>query len=368
MNATQRVSRSRGARFASRCAIGLAILLVVFALVLVADISVLDEPFLAEGPPRIDGYFVLRSLLVLALAFFVVSDVYRSRDAGSKFETGWHASPAGTVAGCIVIVLSFAAATLLVVNPRLYDLLALEDSVVEWTSAAALFFGAALLLVLALVLAFRGKGQRNGLMLTLLLAGILFLIGMEEVSWLQRVADVPTPAWYSELNWQNEINLHNVYTSETENAYYMGAFMFLVAFPFIVDAAPRWQLLERVEVFVPNRFIVVMGAISAFAWGMWNIAWIQFGTFASVFILICYARAADRHARHAERTMFVMAALVLLAVQVVLLSRGATQVRAWSDTEYREMFIAIALAAMSVQVTWRLLFAHKRPGGAAGRT
>src|SRR5690606_27651640 len=66
-------------------------------------------------------------------------------------------------------------------------------------------------------------------------AAILILIGLEEVSWFQRLADVPTPDWLVDLNHQHELNLHNVATGESENLFYMGAFALCVLGRFSSD-------------------------------------------------------------------------------------------------------------------------------------
>jgi hypothetical protein len=92
-----------------------------------------------------------------------------------------------------------------------------------------------------------------------------------------------------------------------------------------------------------------------FAFDMWNYVWMQFATFATIFIMIAYARAATRR-RPLERVIFTAAAIVVVLVQVIVLARGSAQVRSWDDTEFREMFIAFGMLAYAFEtsaVLWR---------------
>jgi hypothetical protein len=44
----------------------------------------------------------------------------------------------------------------------------------------------------------------------------------------------------------------------------------------------------------------------------------------------------------------------LIAIQIVMFAVGSTLVRPWEDTEFREMFIAVAFAVYSIETAARL--------------
>ena len=291
--------------FGARCVLLFLGVALAFAVVASVDALFFDELLLAERPPQGGLYFALRTALACMMALLVVGDIYRNRSEASAFETVRRGSVSGVLAASIVVILALASAALLRLDPVQFSQLAVEDSVFEWASAAALFGGSLLLLATVIKLARQPHGHRRGIFPALLLSGLLFLIAMEEISWFQRVFDLHTPPWLMEINHQDEMNLHNIVTDQVENAYYFGAFIFLVLLPFIADAAPRWRLVERFGDFVPGRFVVVVGAMAtAFCYAMWNILWIQFSVFASVFILIAYAAAAVRGPTQRSRNVY----------------------------------------------------------------
>ncbi len=83
-----------------------------------------------------------------------------------------------------------------------------EDSFVENTQFAAYFLA-------SLVAFFAGAGcLKQGRLLNgfslLVFAALLMFIGMEEISWGQRLFSVNTPEWLRQRNIQEEINIHNL--------------------------------------------------------------------------------------------------------------------------------------------------------------
>jgi hypothetical protein len=78
----------------------------------------------------------------------------------------------------------------------------------------------------------------------------LFVIGMEEISWGQRLFGFATPERLAEANWQAEFNFHNVQTDLSETVYYFGAGIFLIVLPLLRDLVPvsvashRWLTLR----------------------------------------------------------------------------------------------------------------------------
>ena len=60
-----------------------------------------------------------------------------------------------------------------------------------------------------------------------LFAVLLFFYSMEEISWGQRIFDWETPKALSEVNYQNEINVHNIYINPSIGIIYYIFFLFV---------------------------------------------------------------------------------------------------------------------------------------------
>jgi hypothetical protein len=98
------------------------------------------------------------------------------------------------------------AATLL--HRPLFTFLVKEDGPIEWTQFAAFLTASLLFGMAALTLARRG--DYLGAVLVGLGALTVFGIAGEEISWGQRILGLETPETLTEINHQNEINLHNI--------------------------------------------------------------------------------------------------------------------------------------------------------------
>lgn len=110
------------------------------------------------------------------------------------------------VVGLITVAVLYGALALPV---RVSDALIKEDGVIETIGAMALFVTAAVFAVLAR----RGRAERRPALAVIVLAGlavVFFVGGGEEISWGQRVFDIATPDSLSEINRQQETNLHNI--------------------------------------------------------------------------------------------------------------------------------------------------------------
>ncbi|MEE8311226.1 MAG: hypothetical protein V3R77_03140 [Candidatus Binatia bacterium] len=86
-----------------------------------------------------------------------------------------------------------------------------EDEVLEWATYWA-FIGASLAFAVAAV-----RQRRAGVPLPWFLAGVslfCFVVGMEEISWAQRVFSYRPPVYFLEKNFQQEFNIHNVMSTD----------------------------------------------------------------------------------------------------------------------------------------------------------
>lgn len=111
--------------------------------------------------------------------------------------------------GLLIVCASFC---ILALPDRTVDSLVREDDVVEWSGAIGLFVGTILLLA-AFRIARRDRPAwmtPGGVWMLLASAGVLFLMGGEEISWGQRLFGWGTPGALSSANKQDETNLHNL--------------------------------------------------------------------------------------------------------------------------------------------------------------
>lgn len=124
-----------------------------------------------------------------------------------------------------------------------------EGWLVERLTFVLLALGA----VVALGLGWRRRRDTLTGLFFLGMAAALFVGAGEEVSWGQRALDIETPEWLSEINSQDEINLHNTLELltdfSTNKALELGAFAFGVVGPL---AARRGRVPLPALVLVPG--------------------------------------------------------------------------------------------------------------------
>jgi hypothetical protein len=269
---------------------------------------------------------------------------------------------AGGAAAMAVLAVAVACVLLLYADSARFAAGALEDSPVEWISALLLLGGSALLARLYLVRRAAGQVALPALLLCL----AFFTIGMEEISWLQRVIGFATPQEIALANMQEEFNLHNVHTDLSENLYYVGAFAFLILLPFLRDALPALRgTFAWVLDYLPSRWVAAAAApLSIFNYGMWNVIPMQMTMMLTVFVTIAYALAASARGARAEAAIFATISVALVAGQAAVLAAGHTLPNIWDPSEYKELFIALGLFAAAADLALR---ARSRRRNAAGK-
>jgi hypothetical protein len=322
-----------------------------------ADVLLLDVPVLAERMPEWSATHMLRTLMAfLASALLVVGLAMLPSATGPSSwsrwgEVIWTKPGAGgrplwrATVQELIVWLAYAQAGAFVLlflwRPRAFYTLSREGRPVE-TLSALLAFAAAAAFAYAAARLLRGGQYRTHGICALALAATSFLIGMEEVSWFQRVLDLETPA-VLDANQQGELNLHNLATDKIELAYYGATFLLLALLPF---AAPRIPALHRrLGPLTPGPMVAVVAAAStAFTVDQWNIVFLQVALFVSVGITVVLTW-------HPGRALVSKAIPpVLLAFQAVFLTGADRFVRDWDVTEYREYLIPLALLVYAAEV------------------
>lgn len=83
-----------------------------------------------------------------------------------------------------------------------------EDSIVEYLTAIFYFLSCLISYIIS-VRFYKNKLKLYSLPYVIL-AGCFFFIGMEEISWGQRLLGIKTPEFFTKYNYQGEMNLHNI--------------------------------------------------------------------------------------------------------------------------------------------------------------
>jgi len=143
-----------------------------------------------------------------------------------------------------------------------------EDGLLE-NGTALLFLAAGLQVGIR---AWFAKGRRNSWYI--LIAILLLLIGMEEISWGQRIIGWTTPQWLAGVNQQGETNLHNLVSNRYLNQ------IFSLLFGYLLIAGLRKNLLNKpalaqVAQTMPGEEYAIMGLIFV---GLFAISFRPLGT------------------------------------------------------------------------------------------
>jgi hypothetical protein len=254
--------------------------------------------------------------------------------------------------GYIVAALAAAATALLVWSPNLFHWFAREDNILEWLAPLFVLTGAWFFFSAGLRHA-RQRPEGFGpilirVLVPLSFAGLYFLIGMEEVSWGQRIFGFETPEGIAERNWQSEFNLHNIHTDIAEFVFYLGTGVFLIVLPLAHPSLRRWRPVKFFADFVPNRSVAALSApMVFFSYGHWNLVPIQMLTFVTLLAMIIFAIGASRRGWVGESRLFAALALLIAVGQILVLIFGSQMIDVPDATEFREFFIPLGLFAFA---------------------
>lgn len=355
------INRVRDDGHAARPAItGLAGAAAVVA-VLIIDAFVISRPAFAENAPMFGPWRLLRIVLLAAASALGVWAVLERRSPGAVRRVRLRA-PFDRLAVLAAAAGGVGAVSLLVVAPSYFTKFANEDRPAEWASFLLLMVAAGVILWVVRNLA-ATHGRSWSLVLPLGLAAGLFVTGMEEVSWFQRVLSVETPEGL-EGNIQGELNVHNFATAAFENAYYFGAFVALMVAPFVVHAL-RVRVSEPLAVFLPAPIVALASAPAfGFNYDMWGITLSQLSFYGSLLIVWYFARALEPD----QRWLAWVALGATITVQLVMLTLGDRSERIFDATEYKETFIPFGFAVYAVDVWRRVSGRRESPASVAGDT
>lgn len=314
-------------------------------------------PMLADRPPSASPGFVLRNLCLAVSASAVVAGVarWRPRRATGLARVDLVSRPLSTVVAGVSATVAAAVLGVLVASRPGFSLLAMEDGVVEGLTAVLLLAPVPLLAVRAVV-AVRRRAMLAAVLLAVTALGFLVL-GMEEISWGQRILGFGTPAGLAESNTQGEANLHNIATDKLEILFYAGTAVGCAGLALVrqrlsaIGRRAAGALLPSVPV------LLVFAPAAALNYDVWNVGPVQFAFWLTCAALARMASPDDMGLLHRrDRLLTTTVLAVCVGLQLALLATGGEMLRQWDATEYRELFTAAALAAYA----WSL---HPRTTG-----
>jgi hypothetical protein len=101
---------------------------------------------------------------------------------------------------------------------------------------------------------------------------------------------------------------------------------------------------------------------------MWNIFWMQAAFYFGLAALLISSLDLRRSGSQTDFILFLAAFFILLAAQIINLSFGSNLIRAWEDTELKELIIAAGLFLYALEISLkmrepRLSWARRSHGG-----
>lgn len=301
------------------------------------------------------GVYPARSFFLALASLLFVAAIWPLGGGGPATVTEGAAGAAGgwrqlrllVLWAVVGIALLFLA--IFLERPKLFGEMSLDDGPVETASAVMLFAASAILATGAFKTLHSVRGPNRLLRLGCgAMALFLFFVGMEEISWGQRLFGFATPRGFA-ANDQAEFNLHNFNTSFLNACYYSLGFVFFILLPFLKDRLEGLAKVEVLAFFIPSRFVLFASAIGvAYAWARWSELVFQMSFFLTFFILAAYTW----HFRMTDST-FVLPAVFLTftLTQVAIILYGENLTYHWEVNEYREFFIPLSFLIYAIEMS-----------------
>jgi len=292
---------------------------------------------------------IVKMLLAASLAYMLVFWNYSATEHYGLFRRGVQ---------IFVFLAALGSLLVIMLSPSLANILVREDNYLENLEAVFLFAASAVSLLVALRFA-RLKDTRRAVV-ALFFFVLFFLIGMEEISWMQRIFHDQSGAFFQAHNQQDETNLHNMDTGLSEDAYYFGAFAFLVLVPFFRDKfaaffkKKNWSFLTT---FLPSAWFFIPFALMAgfVAPYSYQESTILLGFFGSVAILLYEIDRTAKLRAYAGLAVRMACLLLLIATGLWLTFHDAVleAMRAGAPKEYMENLISFGMFVYAVDLYFR---------------
>ncbi|MGH7885888.1 MAG: hypothetical protein ACRENO_09365 [Thermodesulfobacteriota bacterium] len=168
----------------------------------------------------------------------------------------------GAIGNAAVLLIILICAYLNSYNPEIYYRALQEDELLEWASFWAFFIAAIAFTFYAI------RQYRKGIKLpwfSAALALFCFVVAMEEISWGQRLLGYRPPVYFLENNFQQELNIHNVFATDLRKlALKVIIVGYGIILPLIALIPLIRLLLQRLGIF-PTPIVLLPTFIAAYA-------------------------------------------------------------------------------------------------------
>lgn len=299
---------------------------------------------------RILKYCIILSIVLLSY-LLVYSNPYNIRESIQR------------IAPLAVPIIMIAIIALVLTNAARADIIAKEDGPAEYLSAVFLFVGSFVMLLSSF--SYFIRKQYSLTVLFLIGAGLFFVIGMEEISWMQRIVGRESSEFFLVHNMQGETNLHNFNNALSEKLYYTGGFILLTLMPYYRQKISGLLNKLNLGIFEPLLpaawlllpFLATVGFAHGRAFGP-SIGTLSLTSFIMVVVSIFICLDLLNKNR---QNVLVFSSLLLSLIIIVtafatynFIDYESLGLRVWFYSEYREMFIALGITLYSLDRFWAL--------------
>jgi hypothetical protein len=317
-------------------------------IILLIDIFLWETGIIREGLPDLTLSHLLRSMIIGLSVFMIVWGCLRTKHEILLIEPNGKQRQIFSITG--FQFLSIIILCLFFFNSYLFNVVSVEDSLLEWSSFLAWFSGCIVLLITLIKLNKDYYPKKTTRLFLFGFVVVFFILSMEEISWFQRILPLKYDESLFRRNLQGEINIHNFATNFSEVIFYFGSFLLLVVLPFICILFCNQYKSYSWYAFIPRPFIIIIGAFAcAYNYDMWNIIFMQIAFWGTLIILGIILKLS--HKRR-DRLLALVAAIILVVSQVSFLLNGHNFIfNIYVITEYKEFLIAVSALLYAIDVS-----------------
>lgn len=184
--------------------------------------------FLSADGEIHNGFIALLKLYYLVISVALVSTCLLFQECRHKMKVFYEQNTLLIIGVTSFLTIYFCS--LIFAKNSLFPMLFEEDGVFE--SVSALLFLLSSILFGIILFKLKTTKHKMTLAMFFLLAIFTFFVGMEEISWGQRIFGWATPSNFAQINYQDETNLHNLDAFESFDLviYFIAGLLFLAFF------------------------------------------------------------------------------------------------------------------------------------------
>lgn len=240
-----------------------------------------------------------------------------------------------------------ALIVLVFVEPDLVLKLSKEDGVVENLSASFLFLSSLLSLIIGSK--FLKKKDIKPTLIFMAMGALFFVMGMEEISWLQRIADIKPGDLFIKHNMQSETNLHNFNTLLFNDIYYFAGFLLFVVGTFyrknIKKLLKKFKLKDFIILLPSHWLLLPFSLMVGLTTPLVYVRIASLAIYVLTLLVLLSEIAINYRAKGVAKYMNVLA--IVLIIITVFISNANTVAHTHHNCfqEYRELVIALGIMA-----------------------